>query len=52
MLQVHDELVLEVTEAEKEQVANLVQQAMESAAVMDIPMLAEVSFGKNWAEAK
>ena len=52
LLQVHDELVLEVTEAEKEQVANLVQQAMESAAVMDIPMLAEVSFGKNWAEAK
>lgn len=52
LLQVHDELVLEVTEAEKEQVAELVQQAMESAVSLDIPLLAEVNFGKNWAETK
>ncbi len=52
LLQVHDELVLEVPEEEKDQVAQLVQKAMQNAVKMDIPLLAEVSFGKNWAEAK
>ena len=51
-VQVHDELVLEVTEDEKEQVAALVQQAMQNAVNMEIPLLAEVNFGKNWAETK
>ena len=52
LLQVHDELVLEVTEDEKDKVAELVQDAMEKAVIMEIPLLAEVSFGKNWAETK
>ena len=52
LLQVHDELVLEVTEAEKEIAAKLVKEAMESAATLDIPLLADVKFGKNWAETK
>lgn len=52
LLQVHDELVLEVTEAEKELVAKLVQEAMESAVQMEIALATEVAFGKNWAEAK
>ncbi len=52
LLQVHDELVLEVTESEKEQVAALVRTAMEGAASLEIPLLAEVNFGRNWAETK
>ena len=52
LLQVHDELVLEVTEDEKDKVAAIVQEAMEKAVIMEIPLLAEVSFGKNWAETK
>ncbi|MGM9528973.1 MAG: DNA polymerase I [Phascolarctobacterium sp.] len=52
LLQVHDELVLEVTEDEKDKVAALVQEAMENAVSMEIPLLAEVNFGKNWAETK
>ena len=52
LLQVHDELVLEVPENEKEVVAELVRKAMESAAVLEIPLLAEVKFGKNWAQTK
>ena len=52
LLQVHDELILEVPEAEKEQAAALVRNAMESAASLEIPLSADVKFGKNWAEAK
>ncbi len=52
LLQVHDELVLEVTDGEKEQVAELVRTAMEGAAKLEIPLLAEVNFGRNWAETK
>ncbi len=52
LLQVHDELVLEVTEGEKQQVAELVRTAMEGAAKLEIPLLAEVNFGRNWAETK
>ena len=36
----------------KEIAAKVVKEAMESAATLDIPLLAEVSFGKNWAETK
>ena len=52
LLQVHDELVLEVTEEEKDKVAALVQAAMQNAVQMEIPLLADVNFGKNWAETK
>lgn len=52
LLQVHDELVLEVTEDEKEKVAEIVRTAMENAVKMDIPLLADVNFGRNWAETK
>ncbi|WP_293556247.1 DNA polymerase I [Phascolarctobacterium sp.] len=52
LLQVHDELVLEVTEDERERVAELVRETMQSAASLEIPLLADVNFGKNWAETK
>ena len=52
LLQVHDELVLEVTEDERERVAELVRATMQAAASLEIPLLADVSFGKNWAETK
>ena len=52
LLQVHDELVLEVPEAEKDAAANLVRSAMESAAQLAIPLLADVKFGRNWAQTK
>ena len=52
LLQVHDELVLEVTENERERVAELVRTTMQAAASLEIPLLADVNFGKNWAETK
>ena len=52
LLQVHDELVLEVVEAERELVAGLVKKAMEAAAVLSVPLTADVAWGKNWAQTK
>lgn len=52
LLQVHDELVLEVPEAEKEQAAELVRSTMMNAAKLEIPLLADVKFGRNWAQTK
>ena len=52
LLQVHDELVLEVKEAEREATAALVQSEMQNAFKLDVPLLAEVNYGKDWASAK
>ena len=52
LLQVHDELVLEVKEAEREATALLVQTEMQNAFKLDVPLLAEVNYGKDWASAK
>jgi DNA polymerase-1 len=52
ILQVHDELVFEVPEAEKAAVEPLVREAMESAAQLAVPLLVRLGFGPNWADAK
>lgn len=52
LLQVHDELVLEVTEDELTKVADLVKQSMEQAVTLDVPLTVDVSYGKDWSVAK
>ena len=52
LLQVHDELVLEVKEVEREATATLVQTEMQNSFKLDVPLLAEVNYGKDWASAK
>ena len=52
VLQIHDELDLEVPEAEIEAVSALVRETMEGVVTLRVPLLAEVSYGANWAEAK
>ena len=52
LLQVHDELVLEVTESEMEQVQGILKRAMEQVAKLSVPLLIDMHAGKNWAEAK
>ena len=52
LLQVHDELVLEVTAAECAQVAEIVRTAMSGAAELAVPLAVDVHTGSNWAEAK
>jgi len=52
---VHDEIVLEVAEAQAEDWGNRLQQAMESAGAevcQKVPIVAEVSWGTTWADAK
>ena len=51
LLQVHDELVLEVPEAEVEATAALLKGVMEGVAQLRVPLLVEVGSGRNWAEA-
>lgn len=52
---VHDEIVLEVVEEEAEQWATALKGAMESAGAevcQQVPIVAEVSWGYTWADAK
>ena len=51
IMQVHDELVLEVPEAELDLVKNMLPQLMQNVAKLDVPLLAEVGTGSNWEAA-
>lgn len=48
LLQVHDELVIEVPEAQAADVARLVKAEMEGAAALSIPLTVDVSSGDDW----
>ncbi len=48
ILQVHDELVLEVPEKEIKKAARLVQDVMENAFLLSIPLETEARSGKTW----
>ncbi|HVU79186.1 MAG TPA: DNA polymerase I [Gaiellaceae bacterium] len=52
LLQVHDELVLEVPDAEVSKVRELVRQEMCGAYALDPPLAVDVGVGDNWADAK
>ncbi len=52
ILQVHDELLLECPPEEVEEAAGLLKEAMEQVITLNVPLLAEVHIGRNWAEAK
>ena len=51
VLQVHDELIIECPEEEREHVTALVREEMENAVSYSVPLLAEAHSGKSWAEA-
>ncbi len=50
LLQVHDELVLEIRDEEREEVTVLLKKHMEDAAQLDIPLVVEIHYGKNWED--
>ncbi|MAZ60608.1 MAG: DNA polymerase I, partial [Candidatus Marinimicrobia bacterium] len=51
ILQIHDELLFETPENEKDKIINLVVKEMESAIKLDVPIKVDYNFGKNWYEA-
>ena len=51
VMQVHDELVLEVPEAELEWAREAIPRLMAGVASLKVPLLAEVGVGPNWEQA-
>ena len=51
VLQVHDELIVECPEEEQGRVCALVEEEMERVISLSVPLLAETSAGKSWADA-
>lgn len=51
ILQVHDELVFDIHRSEMELMKKMVEEAMEHAVKMEVPMEVELQFGENWLDA-
>jgi len=51
LLQVHDELVLEVPEESKEEMRDVVVDAMQDVASLAVPLAVDAGFGSTWATA-
>ncbi|MBQ7504923.1 MAG: DNA polymerase I [Ruminococcus sp.] len=52
ILQVHDELIVEAPSFEALQVALILQEEMEKAVELKVPLVAEASMGETWYDAK
>lgn len=52
ILQVHDELIVECPEEEKEKAAAILGEEMRGAASFSVPLSADVNCGQTWYEAK
>lgn len=51
LLQVHDELVLEIVESERQQVEKIVVERMSHAAKLSVPLDVQIGLGRNWNDA-
>ncbi len=51
IMQVHDELIFEVDNAEIDRLIDGIVQRMEAAASLDVPLVVDVGRGRNWDEA-
>lgn len=52
VLQVHDELIVEAPQDESMRVAMILQEEMENAVKLDVPLTADAAIGKTWYDAK
>ena len=52
ILQVHDEVILNVSDDELEEVTEIVRRNMEEAASLKVPLKVEIETGKNWYDTK
>lgn len=50
--QVHDELIVECDEADKDDVTRELRLAMEGAAILSVPLVADPSSGRSWGDCK
>ena len=52
ILQIHDELIIEADEKEKDDIISLLKNSMENACKLAVPLLVEVGCGKSWFDCK
>ena len=52
VLQVHDEMMIEAVEEEKEEIKDIMKQCMESAIDLQVPLIADIAEAKNWYDCK
>ena len=52
VLQVHDEMMIEAALDEVDEVTNILKESMETAAKLNVPLIAEVSEAANWYDCK
>ena len=52
IMQVHDELLVEAPENEREKAQLILKEEMENACKMKVKLTADVSYGEDWYEAK
>jgi DNA polymerase-1 len=52
IMQVHDELLFEAPIDEIEKGSEIIKREMEAAAVLDVPLIAEIGVGDNWMATK
>lgn len=52
IIQVHDELVFDVPNNEKEKIEKIIKDIMENVCELSVPLNVEIAYGKNWREAK
>ena len=52
LLQVHDELLFEVPDAEVAPLATMAKNEMQQVYALDVPLVADVKAGPNWRDMK
>ena len=52
LLQVHDELIFEIPKSEVEDFSEFVEEIMEQALVLDVPLKVDSNYGATWYDAK
>jgi DNA polymerase-1 len=52
LIQIHDELVFEVPDADVDAVSRFIEEKMSNALELDVPLRVDIAVGKNWADAK
>ena len=52
ILQIHDELIFDVLESETEIMTQIVEEGMQNAIQLKVPLIAKANYGRSWYEAK